>query len=125
MHLLHAKPAPDKLRGEPVQQGRVRWFATELTEVTHVLLQAFAEMPLPQPIHRHTGEQRIVRSRQPVYERFNPPVPKIGIGSRERPAGFDFMVLLRAQRIAAGKDVTLFLRSEEHTSELQSLRHLV
>ena len=73
------------------------------------LLQAFAEVPLPEPVHRHAGEQRILRRGQPVGERLDAALAKIDLRRRERPAGLDRMILFGPLRIAAGQDVALLL----------------
>src|SRR5258708_23548063 len=50
--------------------------------------------------------------------------PRIGAGA-DRPDGEESAAIDRRDRAAAGRDGGGFLRSEEHTSELQSPDHLV
>ena len=59
----------------------------ELAEVAGRLVQAFAEMPLPEAIDGDAGEQRILGRGQPIGECVDAALAEIELRRRERPAG--------------------------------------
>ena len=92
MHLLHAEVAFDELGGQPIEQLRVGRHAAELAEIARRLLQALAEVPLPEPIDGHAGEQRIVGGGQPVGKSLDPALAEVDL----RPARTANRARLRA-----------------------------
>ena len=69
--------------------------AAEETEIAGVLLQAFAEVPLPDAVNCNTGEEGVVLVSQPADEPFAEAVAEVEIGGLEGEAGLDGLVLFR------------------------------
>ena len=88
VHLLHAEPAGDELGGQPVEQPRVGRRSAQRSEVARRLLQALAEVPLPEPVDGHPGEQRILGRGQPVGERLDAAVAEVDAGGANGQPGW-------------------------------------
>ena len=107
MHRFLAIAALDELGRQPIEQWLIGRLAAQLAEVAGRLLQAFAEMPLPQPIDRHPGEQRILLAVSQSENASTRPSRKSILAVVKGPAGLDGIILFGPLRIAAGQDVTL------------------
>ena len=68
MHGFHAPPLANELRGQPVQQLRVRRRRTHPSEIVGCLHNSFSKMMLPDAIDHHPRGQRICVARQPLCQ---------------------------------------------------------
>src|SRR6266436_2727838 len=84
--------------------------SSEHAEITRVLLQPLAKVPLPEPVHDDAGEHRILWRRQPIGESFNAAFAEIDLGRREWPTGLHGLILLGSIGLSAGQDVALLER---------------
>ena len=108
MDVTEAKPAADELRGQPVEELRLCGLAGLMTEIAGLAMESFAEVPLPEPVHRHSGEQGIVGRGEPVGERFDAPFSEVDGAAHEGPSGPDRSIRFGPARIGAGQYVALF-----------------
>jgi len=91
VHRLHAPSPRDHLRGEPVEELRMRRRTAIEAEVARRLDQSRPEVRLPEPIDDDAGEQWVARVGDPAGQ----PLPPLGLGGiggeaenprRDRPA---------------------------------------
>src|SRR6266487_6003497 len=80
-------------------------------EITRGLVQAGAEMPLPDPVHCHSSEQWILRRGQPVHECLPTPVTELGFGLRERESRLHWLAQAGAGWITGRQHVVRFRRT--------------
>ena len=83
MQPLHAVLLRNELRSQPVEQLGMGWLSTQHAEIIRSAVETSAEVPLPDSIHCHPREQRIIRSGQPVHEHLAPSVPQLRFRERK------------------------------------------
>ena len=79
-----------------------------MAEIAGLAMESFAEVPLPEPVHRHSGEQGIVGRGEPVGEGFDAPFSEVDGAAHERPSRVDRPICFGPARIGAGQYVALF-----------------
>src|SRR5438876_8264625 len=83
-------------------------FAAYRAKITRSVVQAGAEMPLPDPIYRYAREQWVLRGGQPVRKCLPASVAKFGLRRRERESGWHGLAELRTRGIAGREHVVGF-----------------
>ena len=74
VQILDVPAVGHKSGGQPVQQFGVRRRLSHGTKVIGSLYDASTEVPLPDPVHKHPGCQRMIRTRQPQRQLFASPM---------------------------------------------------
>ena len=66
MDMFQMITACDQFRGQPVEQGLVRWPATVKAEIVRRVDQPDAKVIVPQPVDDHAREERVSRIGDPL-----------------------------------------------------------